>query len=77
MDAIFGLVRTWFFLPVLPAKFKYEIDQNWNSSKSIFQNPLFENQVQINREIFFNELYASCFFHKIFLQYVRRQTLER
>ena len=45
-NLMFCLFRTWF---LLPAKFKFKIAQKWSSSKSIFWNPFFKNQVQINR----------------------------
>ena len=49
MNSIFGLFRTWILQAKEAVKIKFKIDQKWSLSKSIFRNPFFKNQVQINR----------------------------
>ena len=38
---IFGLFQTWFLMPVLPAKFKFEIDQKIKFIRLDFLNLIF------------------------------------
>ena len=47
--SIFGLFRTWILQATQAVKIKFEKDQKCISSKSIFRNPFFKKQVQINR----------------------------